>query len=141
MTAVNTQVVTLFEEARLSPEQIAEDLGYDLVAVKATLLQFSSVYRALVKKEDKNDECPQVSDSELDEMFDIVKNKARYAENEAVSLKAACRIIDEKKGRIGKMGEVRGANFNLIQFNQTLIDNRRAKEKILVRKVEELVAA
>jgi hypothetical protein len=140
MTAVNTQVVTLFEDARLSPEQIAEDLGYDLVAVKATLLQFSSVYRATVKKEDKDEECPQCSDAELDEMFDVIKNHARYAENEAVSLKAACRIIDEKKGRLGKVNEVRAANFNLIQFNQTLIENRRNREKILERKVEELVA-
>ncbi len=138
MTAVNTQVVTLYEEARLSPEQIAEDLGYDSVAVKATLLQFSKVYRSLIKKDD--DECPQVADCELDEMFDVIKNIARYGENEGVKLKAASRIIDEKKGRLNAIKEVKAANFNLIMFNQQLIDNRRAKEKVIERKLEEIAA-
>jgi hypothetical protein len=139
MTAVNNQVVQMYEDAQLSPEQIAEDLGYDLVAVKATLLQFSNVYRKLVNtaKDEPSEGIENlISDDELREMVDVVKTVARHSEIDSVRLKAACRLIDEKKGRLNPIREVRGAQMNLIMFNQQLIQNRQARVKVLEREKE-----
>jgi len=134
MTAISHEVVSMYEEAGLSVEQIAEDTGFDLASIKATLLQFSKVFRDLAKEKRDADSVSKVSelitDDELSEMLEVVKSIARYAECENTKLKAACRIIDEKENRLSAIKEVKGANYNLIMFNQQLLANRRAKEKV-----------
>ena len=140
MTAMSNEVVALYEDSGLAPEAIAEDLGFEVEAVKAILLQNSKVYRELVKlsrtcdvdgEESKIQKL--ITDDELDEMLQVVKDLARYSELDGVRLKAAQRIIDEKSRRLDPVKEIKGAQFNLIQFNQTLLQNRRAKEKVAMK--------
>jgi len=131
MTAISQEVVSMYEEANLSPEQIAEDTGFQLAAVKATLTQFSKVYRDVLKEKGATRVSEMITDDELSEMLDVVKSLARYSEIEGIKLKAACRIIDEKENRLNVINEVKNANYNLIMFNQQLLANRRAKEKVI----------
>lgn len=135
MTAISHEVVSMFEVAGLSIEAIAEDTGFQIESIKATLLQFSEVYRKLTKEKRETDGKSRVSelisDDELDEMLGVVKSLARNSEVDSVKLKAACRIIDEKENRLNAMKEVRGSNYNLIMFNQQLLANRKAKERVI----------
>lgn len=108
------QIVTAYAEG-MSPSEIAEQFGVDELSVKEVLLRKSRPYREGVK-EKKED----VSEGELEEMFDIVKNIARgqQFDNPGVALKAAKFVIDEKKGRNGSAD--RGGAINVLMFNEEL---------------------
>jgi len=129
--ALNNEIVQLFEEGKLTPEQIAEDTGLDLVSIKAALIKSSTIYREMIKHEDKDDNeiSDLISDDELKEMVDGLKNLARFSEVDGVRLKAICRVIDEKKGRLNPIKEIKNASFNLILFNQQLLEMRRKKQQ------------
>lgn len=133
MTAISHEVVSMYEDAGLTLEQIAEDTGFDIASIKANLLQFSKVYRDVQKNNapDKVAVADRITDNELDEMLEVVKSIARCSEHDNTRLKAACRIIDEKENRLSAIKEVRSSNYNLILFNQQLLANRRAKEKVV----------
>lgn len=121
----------------MTPEQICEDTGYEISAVKAVLLQFSKVYRHIVKEESAKDE--HITDDELVEAYDAVKEVMRYAENEGVKLKAACRLIDERKGRLDMVDTLRSTSINITIFNQQILAAREAKDKAM-RILQEVAA-
>lgn len=51
MLAVQTAIKTSFEELGMTVEEIAEDQELEVTSVKACLMQCSSKFRALCKKE------------------------------------------------------------------------------------------
>lgn len=127
MTAANIEIVEMFETLAMSPEQICENTGYEITAVKSVLLQSSKVYRKVAGTTTAKDE--YITDDEVSEAHEVVKEVMRYAKNEGVKLKAALRLIDEKKGRLDKIDDLRGANINITVFNQQILAARSAKEK------------
>lgn len=115
------QLVASYEQAGLSPEQIAAQDGYQVEAVKAILFARSAIYRAAVGRpgplnakadQDALDLTP--SDEELANR--VFRQLAEEAENEGVRLKAAMRIKDERRKRLDPR-----AAFGSIINNTTII--------------------
>lgn len=95
MTAANEQIVALFEDNGISPEQIAGQFGYEVSAVKAILFQNSKLFR----KEAKTNDAHKFSDQEAEEMRQIILGIARYSEDDTLRLKAATYVRDDHLGR------------------------------------------
>lgn len=125
MTAGSQEVVTAFETLHMSPEEIADSMGYDLGIVKSILSQFSAVFR----KERKTNSAYDYTDSEAEEAKTIILNLMRYSEDEHLQAKCAFRVMDEKKGRLDVQKQVQGLNINIVQFNEQLDKVRAARER------------
>ena|ERR1044071_1472383 len=113
MNLVATEIVASFETLGMSVEQIADDTGFDIAAVKAVLLQNSSLYR----KEAKKDDNLQFTEDEAAECKKIIFNLARHSEDEYMQFKAARYVIDSKAGRLDIGKNLQQINFNAIDFN------------------------
>jgi len=124
MPDIATQIVVAYEEAGLTPEEIAADLEMDVTSVKLALAQNSRVYKKALGQE-----VEVVSDAEVSEMHSIIKSIAvsQQFDNPGVALKAAKWIIDEKKGR--NDAKVNTTNkINVVVFNEKLAS---ARERML----------
>jgi hypothetical protein len=118
MTAAARQIVSAFETCGMSPDEIAEDQELEPLAVKACLMQFSPMY----KNELKNAKEQEVEFSADDHVaaVDVIRNIAKYSEDERLQLKAATYIRDDKKGRLDAIKQLGGLNINVLQFNETM---------------------
>ena len=141
MTAANQQIVTAFEDAGLTPEQIAEDLEFDLLAVKAILTQYSTKFRS----ESKKDDALAFKIDEAEEMKSIILGLARYSDDEHLQFKAAKFVLEDKKGRLDLNTKVPGLQINVVTFNEQMKRALQAEQRTLERnvpiEVEELVPA
>lgn len=127
MTAANEQIVTAFEVENMQPEEIAETFEYDVTAVKAILLQSSTIYR----KASKQDITLAFNEQQAEEMKDIILSIARYAEEDHVRLKAAIHVRDDALGRL-EMPKGNTFNFQILQFNEQMKKVKAAKERTLL---------
>ncbi len=108
-----TEIVTSFETLGMSVEQIADDTGFDPSAIKAILLQSSSMYR----KDAKKDDSLQFTEDEASECKKIIFDLARHSEDEYMQFKAARYVLDSKTGRLDIGKNLQQINFNAIDFN------------------------
>ncbi len=136
MTAGNSSIVEAYETLGMSPEEIADTQGFDLLAVKTVLSQFSTLYRESLRVEAKDeiskDPCPEIASNEVEEAYRCLVDTMRYEEDDKhLKFKAATRIIDEKRGRLDKARELQSARVNIVVFNQQLLASRKAKERVL----------
>lgn len=129
MTATAQQIVTLFEEVGLTPEQIAEDQEMDISVVKLALTQHSPQYRSALRENEET-----FSDDEYNAAKMAISGLV-FAEDESVRLRAATFVVNEKKGRnnilCNKNGRQLGnnTNFNILVVNQQLARAREALDK------------
>lgn len=140
MSDDNTQIVSAYEKSGLSPEDIADSLDMDVIAVKTILSLESSKYR--------KDTHEDVSDEETTEMFNIVKDIARSTltrvQHPGVALKAATFLIDEKKGRNDPKGFLKAmsrSGISITMINNRLEGMKQAKARTLDQKAIDLVPA
>lgn len=126
MTAVNQQIVEQFETLGMSPEEIAEQEGLDVISVKSALLQNSVVYRKALK----NDVDGNLSFTDEEEVMarQVIANIARYADEPGIQLRAAMFIRNDKKGRLDQQG-LGTLNVNILQFNEQLKKAIEAKKR------------
>jgi hypothetical protein len=131
MTCTAAQIVTLYEDVGMSPEQIAEDQDMSIEVIKLALSQHSRVYRnALIE----NDEC--FSTDEYNAAKQAISSLV-YADDESTRFRAAKFIINEKKGRndilMNKNGKVLGQNgigsINILVINQQMARARKSLEE------------
>lgn len=113
MTASNHQIIEAYETLNMAPEAIAEEFDFDLGMVKAALSQFSSKYRLAAQ----SNSTLRQTDIEVEEMETIILNIARYTEDEHLQFKAACRVVDERKGRLDAVKQTNGLQINVVQIN------------------------
>lgn len=100
MNATNSQIVTLYEVENLPPEVIAEELSWEVAAVKAILLQNSLAYRkATFPDKEGHSEEPDITEEEFAQIKTALKNIALYGEDEATRARVLKFLFDEKKGR------------------------------------------
>lgn len=124
-------IVESFETLDMSPSQIAEDRGMDIVAVKAALSQSSKKYRALVAGSNQEGEAAEkdptldFDNDDLRTANEVIRHLAKHGEDEHLRLKAAMYIRDDKKGRKEVVKVVGSNQFNIFQFNEQL---RAARE-------------
>ena len=130
MTAVNRAILVAFEELGMTPEQIAQQEDVDIAAVKAILMQFSSMYR----KECKQDDTLNFTDDELVRANQVIINLMQYSEDENLRFRAAQYVRNDKKGRLDVVQQMAGLNVNVLQFNdqmqRALAAMQRAKGEI-----------
>lgn len=139
-TAVDERIKALYEREKLSVEEISQEEGFSPIAVKAKLMQVSTVYRKACGKEPEKQDDLNFTDAELREVNQIIMDTARAAETPdgavdwKTRLQAATYIRDDKKGRKEVRGIISGNSFNILSFNEKLgeISERTRKMKELV---------
>lgn len=125
------QLKIAYEQEEMTPDEIAEDTGYMVEAVKAKLMQVSSKYRKDCGKEAPNVALLNFSDSQLERINDRMMELALESENERVSLEACKYIRDDKLGRKDVVKAVGNTTFNLLHMNTMLSEaNNAALESV-----------
>ena len=114
----------------MTPEDIAEDRGMDIAAVKAGLMQCSAKYRKDCGKEEQADDVLNFTDDDLVAVNKVIKEIALGAEDDNLRLKAAMYIRDDKKGRRDVQKAVGGMSFNILQFNQMMQKTREVADNM-----------
>ena len=122
----NVQILVLYEQEGVSPEEIAEGLGYDIVAVKSILASHSQLYRQKMKNGKVI-----ITDEEFEDFNRAYKQLALYSEVDAVRERALRRLRDEKLGFLQPAPMVSGG------LNITLINNHLKLAKALAAKILE----
>lgn len=133
-TAIDERIKSLYENEGLSPEQIAEEEKFNLVAVKAKLMQLSVVYRKACKAEPEDEDELNFSKSEQRELKEIIMEVARCAENADGSVDFRTRLAaatygrDDAKGRKDLRNIVNNNQLNIFDLNEKLVQvNERTK--------------
>ena len=124
------QLKISYETLGMSPEDIAADRDLDLGAVKAGLMQCSSVYRRDCGQKESSEDVLNFSDDDLVAVNKVIKEIALGSEDDNLRLKAAIYIRDDKKGRNEVQKAVSGMNFNILQFNQYMQKARQMSDGI-----------
>ena len=128
MSSSDQQIKTSFEELGLTPEQIADETGYDVLAIKTILLQCSSAYRKLVKREPDKGYTPD----QAEEMQHIMLDIARYEdEDQHLKFKAAKYLHEEFKGRNDINKQVQNIHITAINFNEQMKKALQARERTI----------
>jgi hypothetical protein len=123
LTGTNQQIVSAFETEGMKPEEIAVEFELDPVAVKATLMQFSPIFRDSIK----TDKSLDFHDNDLLDANDTIVRIMRHTEDENLALRAAKYVRDDKKGRLDVLSGLGKININIAVFNQRLLEARQAK--------------
>ena len=131
-TNATQEVLDLYETCGMSIEEIAEETGYDPLAIKNILLGSSSRYR----RDNAGTDEALVSDAELKQLAQAAKQLAFTSENDYVRAKMITYLIDEKKGRNDKKANGPVVNVNILGLNDALARAKRltsgASNKMLV---------
>lgn len=136
MTATDAQIKSGYEMNGMTPQEIADDLKFDVSGVKAKLMQISSKYR-----KDAGLESLEVEDG-LNFTNDQLKriNEQIFTNATSAALpdgsfdfktsQRACEYIrDDKKGRKEVIRAVQNNTFNILDFNQNLQQARLAAQR------------
>ena len=130
MSAELNAIVTAYEEEGLTPDFIAEDRGLDIAAVKAALMQGSSLYRKNCGSEAENEDGLNFSKEEQRRIKDGILDIALGAEDEHLRFKALSFCRDDAKGRRDVVRGMAGNNTNVLVLNQVLSRGREVADKI-----------
>ena len=124
MSNANLEVKQLYEEFGLSLDQIAEQTGYEVLAIKNTLIQCSLKFVRDSRKDMPQDEEGGVITAEDDKLLiETGKMLAFSAEDERVRADMIKYLHDEHKGRNDK-DRPSGMKVNILVLN-TMIQKAR----------------
>lgn len=130
MNGSDIQIKSAYEQSEMSPEEIADDLKFDVVAVKAKLMQLSSKYRKACGAEPEDEDRLNFSNDQLQRINDEIFNLALGAENEKVRADMCKYVRDDKKGRKDVVRAVAGNTFNILNLNEVLRQARVGASEI-----------
>jgi hypothetical protein len=130
MTAELQTIRVCYEEENMTPEEISEDRGLDLSAVKAGLMQCSSKYRKDCGKEDEQEDNLNFTKDEQQRIMDVIRDLALGADDENLRLKAAIYIRDDFKGRKDVVKGMAGQQFNILMINEQMRKVRAVTDSI-----------
>lgn len=113
-----------YENLGMTPAEIADDRGIPVMAVKSALATCSPKYNEDAKLELTNGDGKSghlaFNDDDEMEANEVIRSTMRHAESEKLRFEAACRIKDEKSGRLDKAKAVGDFMGNLLAFNERL---------------------
>ena len=115
MLSSDRQIVASFENAGMSPEEIARVEELDVRAVKSLLFAKSAMYREAIGEQKEPDEFTE-DDNLL--ALKVIKRIAEYSEDDNTALKAAQYIRNDKKGRLDNRNGLKGLNINITILNE-----------------------
>lgn len=146
MSGSDQQIVTSYEELGMTVEQISCDTGWEPLAVKASLLQNSSLYRAEQNSkgatlENAGKVTPNpIEDFDQKDLIDskTVLRELLHAEDDPhLRFKVAKFMRDEKKGRLDPIRAIKDIkNITVQQFNITLVKAREARARAAQKFIE-----
>lgn len=138
----NEQIRVAYEDNGMSPDEIADDLGFEVTAVKASLMTHSRVYRQNCGQEPEAIDTLNFSDDQMRQVNDVIFGLATGAEDERLRFDAARYVRDDKKGRKDVNKNLSNAMGNLLVFNQLVQQSRlkaAAAKQIVVDTTAEIV--
>ena len=128
MNPSTVQLVASYEEAGMTPEEIAQVDGLEVGAVKAILFAHSRKYAEHVKgsaasvSQDSGEvEDFKKADDEL--ALQVIRRIAQFSEDDGTALKAAMYIRNDRKGRLNPQK----AAGQLVQNNILLLNEKFAE--------------
>lgn len=130
MTAELTTIKTAYEQENMTPEEIAEDRGLDLAAVKAGLMQVSANYRKACGKEELEEDTLNFSRDEQQRVKDALLDIGLGADDDHLRFKALVYIRDDAKGRKDVVKNIGGQNFNILMINEKMKQVREVADRI-----------
>jgi hypothetical protein len=130
MTAELTTIKTAYEQENMTPEEIADDRGLDLAAVKAGLMQVSANYRKACGKEEEEEDTLNFSRDEQQRVKDALLDIGLGAEDDHLRFKALVYIRDDAKGRKDVVKNIGGQNFNILMINEKMKQVREVADRI-----------
>jgi len=130
MTAELQTIRICYEDENMSPQEIADDRGLDLAAVKAGLMQCSSKYRKDCGQEEETEDNLNFTKDEQQRIMDVIRDLALGADDENLRFKAAIYIRDDFKGRKDVVKGMAGQQFNVLMINKQMQKVRAITENI-----------
>ncbi len=129
-SGTDSQIKTAYEVNKMTPEQIAEELGFTVLSIKAKLMQCSSLYRKDCGQEDESRDELNFSKEEArrikQELFDL----AMTTEDEHLKGKLLLNLRDDSRGRKDVVKQVSNSPFNILQINQVLQQARSGADSV-----------
>lgn len=123
-SAINQRIRVMHEDLGMTPEQISEDGGIELVLVKSVLASIDPVFAKTIEED--------ISDGEYKQFLSTYKNLALGTDNPNVQERSLRWLMEEKKGRnearIKSLQEMGKVNVLLLQqaFEQAKFAEQRA---------------
>lgn len=130
MTTELIAIKTAYEEEGFTPEQIAEDRGMELAAIKAGLMQCSATYRKACGKETENEDNLNFTADEQQRVLDVIRGIALGAYDPHLQFKAAVYIRDDFKGRKDIVKNMNGAGLNILMINKQMSKVRALSDEM-----------
>ena len=131
MSGEALSIKTAYETLGMSPDEIAEDRGLEVAAVKASLMAVSSKYRKDCGAESLEEDRLNFTEADLRDVNEIILSTAKYAEDPHLRFKAATYVRDDKKGRKEIVKAVGSQSFNILVFNEQMAKLREMKNNML----------
>jgi predicted nucleic acid-binding protein len=129
MTAFDKEVVARYEDLAMRIEEIAADLTVEPEAVRVSLAQNSAQYRNELRMGESGER--QLFEDFAEKQAVRVMQDLLAADDEAVRLRAAKFIIDERKGRndaaVRGLKAMQNVGISVQQFNEALLRARRQR--------------
>lgn len=130
ISGADAQIKTSYEVNNMTPEQIADDLGFSVTAIKAKLMQCSSVYRKACGQEDEvEDELNFTKEEQINikrELYQL----ALGTDDEHLKGKLLLELRDDGRGRKDIVKKMINMPFNILQINNVLQQARNGAERI-----------
>lgn len=116
ISAATQSIITSYEELGMSPEEIAEAEGLELLSVKSALIQFSSKYKQSIKKD------PELGfdDEQLMAANRTIVEVMNTSDDDGLRLRAAMYLRNDKKGRLDAARAFSNIKVNILQFNEDM---------------------
>lgn len=131
MTSEVTQIVKAYEEANVSPSDIASDRELDVCEVKLVLAQFSPKYQRDIKGAtgERKKEL-DFNDDQLEMANNILYGTMLSTDDDNLKTRLAKYIRDDKKGRKDvHLKNLKKLNINVSVFNQQMMRANASLEK------------
>ncbi len=141
MSTSNQYVVASYAQG-ITPEEIAEDTGWELEAVKMALLQDSPLYRerALAGRGDNLALADEAvfSKRDLTMAKNTIKQLCQESEIDSVKFKAAEFIVNEYKGR-NDLRMLKNSGFSIVMVSESMSRAREAMHRDKIKSAKRVV--
>lgn len=133
---IDFQIKEQYEQYGRTPDQIAEEMSLDPIAVKAKLLQVSDLYRKSVGSVEEEENPDDFTKEQLRTANQVIYENMLTAvlpsgdPDYRTRQRAAEYIRDDKKGRKELKNLLKGNQFNILNFNEALQSARSKADEM-----------
>lgn len=140
-SSTDAQIKSAYETAGMSPAEIADDLGFSVLAIKSKLMAISAKYRKDCGQETPTSDILNLSQEEQIKIKEKLFDTFMASEDENVIVKLGTYLRDDGKGRKDIVRVMAGSQFNLFQFNEQLGAAREKASQVINGCTRKLIEA